>query len=214
MILMYHKVDVIAPSIWWVTPRDFERQMQELSSRRFVYLSDYKDPEREVCVTFDDAFENVLRHAVPILRRLGLPFEVFVIGHKLGAWNRDDTAEPLTRFMTLDGLHDVVEAGGRLQWHTKTHPNLQDLTAEAIEEELEVPESLLAAFPEPHFQWFAYPYGLHDERSVASAERRFRGALAVSEGQPGHPWRVNRVTVDRFTSFSELWMPEFAGATA
>ncbi|MFO7630191.1 MAG: polysaccharide deacetylase family protein, partial [Prochlorococcaceae cyanobacterium] len=165
------------------------------------------DPTRDVCITFDDGFENVLRHAVPILNRRKLPFEIFVIGDKLGAWNRDDTSEPLTRFMTLEGLRDVAGAGGRLQWHTRTHPNLQELTEPEIELELAVPEQLRAEFPDPHFSWFAYPYGMHDQRSVATAQRNFRGAVAVSEGEPGHGWRMNRLTVDRCTSFSESWMP-------
>lgn len=203
MILMYHKVDVVAPTTWWVRGAEFDRQLQELAGKRFVFLSDYQDPSCEVCITFDDACENVLRHAVPLLQSRGLPFEIFVIGDKIGGWNHEDTAEPLTRFMTLDGLGSAVAAGGRLQWHTRSHPNLQSLGDEAIAHELDVPSALKQRFGEPHFRWFAYPYGLHDERSVAVARQRFDGAVAVSEGDPFNGWTRQRLTVDSHTHFGD-----------
>lgn len=203
MILMYHKVDLVAPTTWWVTAQDFDRQLEELRGRRFVFLSDYRDPELDVCITFDDACENLLRHAVPALGRRSLPFEVFVIGSKLGAWNREDTSEPLTRYMTLEGLEAVVAAGGRLQWHTANHRNLIELETSDIVEELSVPNRLRNHFPDPHFRWFAYPYGLHDERSLSVARDRFEGAVAVAEGDPVNPWSRLRVTVDTDTHFGD-----------
>lgn len=201
MILMYHKVDLVSPTTWWVTRRDFQRQLDELADREFVYLDQYSDPSRQVCITFDDAFENVLRHAVPELASRSLPFEIFVIGGKLGAWNHQDTSEPLTRFMTFEGLEAVVDAGGRLQWHTVNHPNLQELEEEQIARELSVSRRLADRFKSPHFRWFAYPYGLHDQRSMAMVRDRFDGAVAVAEGDPANPWTRLRITVDSDTYF-------------
>src|SRR6476660_6065958 len=84
MILMYHKVDLITPTMWWITPADLERQIATLAGKTFVYLEDYTSPEREVVLTFDDAYENVYHHALPILRAHNLPFELFVIGDQIG----------------------------------------------------------------------------------------------------------------------------------
>ena len=47
MILMYHKVDLVAPTMWWVTANNFYRQMLELSDREVVFLDDY---ENETCL--------------------------------------------------------------------------------------------------------------------------------------------------------------------
>lgn len=138
---------------------------------------------------------------MPELASRALPFEIFVIGDKLGAWNREDTAEPLTRFMTFEGLEAVVEAGGRLQWHTANHPNLQELEEEQIAQELSVPLHLVNRFKAPHFRWFAYPFGLHNERSMAMVRDRFDGAVAVAEGDPANPWTRLRITVDSDTYF-------------
>lgn len=199
MILMYHKVDIVTPTLWWVTPGDLERQLDALKWRRFVYLDDYSSPDEQVVITFDDAYENVFRHALPILKARGLPFEVFVIGNVIGDWNDFDRKEPPTRFMSLDQLEAVAEAGGRLQWHTRSHPDLARLDIAAQVDELAVPDDLRTRFPDPHFSWVSYPGGSHVPRTISLARERFRGGVSVTEGEPGDRMQLNRVTVDRTT---------------
>jgi peptidoglycan/xylan/chitin deacetylase (PgdA/CDA1 family) len=202
MILMYHKVDVVTPTLWWVTPEDLERHLTSLSNRQFVYLEDYRSPSNQVVVTFDDAYENVFRHALPVLKRLRRPFEVFVIGDVIGDWNDFDPGEPRTRHMNLDQMAEIAAAGGRIQWHSRSHPDLKGVSDADLEQELEVPEELRREFPLPHFSWFSYPGGSHDDRCVHAASRKFSGAVSVIDGRPDDRWQLNRVTVDRFTVFS------------
>ena len=199
MILMYHKVDIVTPTIWWVTPGDLDQHLTMLKRKQFVHLEDYTDPERQAVITFDDAYENFFRHALPVLRRHGVPFEVFVIGKLIGDWNRFDRKEPPTRHMGYAHLDQIAAGGGRLQWHTRSHPNLPALSDEAIEAELTIPEKLSRRYPAPHFTWLSYPGGAHDKRSVAVARRKFSGAVSVTEGEPGDRWQINRITIDRST---------------
>jgi peptidoglycan/xylan/chitin deacetylase (PgdA/CDA1 family) len=202
MILMYHKVDIITPTIWWVTPLDLDRHITNLKQRKFVYLQDYRSPEQETVITFDDAYENVYHHALPVLAAHNIPFEVFVMGNAIGGWNDFDPGEPQTRHMSMHHLEEVVRHGGRLQWHTRTHPHLPDLSDQAIAEEMTVPLDLRQKFPPPHFTWFSYPGGSHDDRAVEIARRKFSGAVSVIGGKPDDRWQMNRITVDRDTSFS------------
>jgi peptidoglycan/xylan/chitin deacetylase (PgdA/CDA1 family) len=202
MILMYHKVDIVVPTIWWLTPGDLARHIEGLKHKSFVYLEDYASPEREVVITFDDAYESVFRHALPVLAAYNVPFEVFVIGERIGRWNDFDSGEPLTRHMDMAQLEEIGRGGGRLQWHTRTHPNLPDLSADDMEYEMTVPTDLAERFPAPHFTWFSYPGGVHDDRAVAIARRRFSGAVSVTDGQPNDRWQLNRVTIDRDTAIS------------
>jgi peptidoglycan/xylan/chitin deacetylase (PgdA/CDA1 family) len=202
VILVYHKVDIIAPTMWWVTPADLDRQLSELRTRTFVYLDDYVAAEGHVAVTFDDAYENVARHALPVLRAHGIRFEVFVIGDRLADWNDFDSAEPSTRHMARADLAEVVGSRGRLQWHTRTHPDLRDLAEDQIAYEMTLPASLREEYPVPHFTWFAYPYGEQDARSVEMAGRRFSGAVSVGAGLADDRRQLNRVTVTSNTSFS------------
>lgn len=208
MILMYHKVDIITPTIWWVTPRDLERHICSLKQREFVYLEDYKCPEREIVITFDDGYENVFHHAFPVLQAYSVPFEVFVTSATIGNWNDSDTEEPKTRHMSTEQLLEIAEGGGRIQWHTRTHPYLPDLTDREMMREMTVPDELRRVFPPPHFSWFSYPSGAHDERAIAIARRLFSGAVSVIEGQPEDRWQLNRISVERHTSFFTPWLAQ------
>jgi len=141
MILMYHKVDLISPTRWWVSAATFAKQMDALKGREVVYLADY-DPrsDRQCVITFDDAYENIHRHALPILRERSLPFEVFINGDFLGRWNHADRVEPLTRYCGLEQVDELAAHGARIQWHTISHPNLTALDATDVDCEISIPE--------------------------------------------------------------------------
>jgi peptidoglycan/xylan/chitin deacetylase (PgdA/CDA1 family) len=202
MILAYHKIDIICPTLWWVTPAALARQLAELANREFVYLDAY-DPAnpRHVVLTFDDAYENLYWHAFPLLRQAGLPFEIFVIGGAIGGWNHFDTEEPLTRFASLAQLREMAGHGARLQWHSHSHPSLPSLAPAALEEEMRVPVDLRHTFPTPHFRWLAYPFGQHDSRAEQTARQNFAGAVSVNAGDMTDRWRLNRVIVREDSHF-------------
>jgi peptidoglycan/xylan/chitin deacetylase (PgdA/CDA1 family) len=101
LVLGYHNVD----STWrWPAtpaggPRNFARQMSLLARVANVVpldaaLADLAEgrplPPRAVAITFDDGYRDNLTHAVPVLRRLGLPATVFLVpgflSHKVHAW--------------------------------------------------------------------------------------------------------------------------------
>ena len=203
MILMYHKVDIVIPSKWWVSVERFENQISSLYKKyEFVYLDDYDISNKShVVLTFDDAYENIYRHAFPVLKARNIPFEVFVIGDVLSDWNDFDGSEMKTRFCSLTHLEEMAKSGGRMQWHTRTHPQLPRLNDEQMDAQLTVHSELKSKFPEPHFKWFAYPSGMHDKRSVDQVRKRFSGALSVADGSDLDRFQLNRITVD------ETWMP-------
>lgn len=201
---MYHKIDIVTPSRWWVSVDKFEYQITALRNKYdFVFLDDYdlNDP-RQVALTFDDGYENVYRHAFPILQKYQLPFEMFINGGLLGDWNEFDQNEMLTRFCSQSQLQEMSECCARIQWHTWRHAQLSSLTTPEIEFELSISEELHALFPEPHFQWFAYPSDTYDERSVELVRQRFNGALSVEAGSDTDRFQLNRVIAD------EDWAPQ------
>jgi peptidoglycan/xylan/chitin deacetylase (PgdA/CDA1 family) len=196
MILMYHKVDIITPSRWWVSVRRFQEQIDLLKGLDLVYLDEFEPGNKsQAVITFDDAYENVYRHAFPILRRRRLPFEIFVISDVLSGWNDFDATEILTRFCSREQLQEMVNGGGRMQWHTRSHRRMTKLSDEEIERELQVSDELMSIWPRPHFRWFSYPYGNHDERVVAHVSNRFSGAVSVVDGSAHDRYQLNRVVV-------------------
>jgi len=199
---MYHKVFPTSPSEWWVTVDQFHRQMWELQSRQVVYLDDYDSSNRDQAViTFDGVYSNVLRYAAPILSKFGYPFELFVVGDSIGRENIFDAGEPAAAFANYEELKNLESHGGRLQWHTKTHPDLAaGVAAEQIARELSVPSEFRSHRPNS-FGWLAYPHGRFTAEVEDAAKKFFRGALSCNQGDETSSHRLNRVTVTNNTTF-------------
>lgn len=197
MILMYHKVHPVRKTEWWVTVDAFDRQMAALCEFDVVYLDDY-DPQnpRHAAISFDGVYADLVPYALPILRKWGHPFELFVIGDHIGRENEfDQHVEPPAMFASLEDLDALVEGGGRVQWHTRTHSDLQAMDAAGRAEELTVPEALRERYGAPHLRWFAYPHAEHSPELRAEVRERFDGALGGEDGDPADRWLLPRTVV-------------------
>ncbi len=204
MILMYHKIDLQSPTMWCVDVDTFWRQMEQLTRYDVVPLRDY-DPDnpRHAVITFDGVYENVYHYALPVLRWFGYPFELFVIGDLIGRDNRFDQAvEPPAIFANRDQLQACVRAGGRLQWHSRTHSDLASLGDDDLRRELLVPDEIRVLDPDG-FRWFAYPHGNVEGRVVELVQLMFDGAVACDRSALVDHYQLSRVTVTNATSFAK-----------
>ncbi|MDB9527020.1 glycosyltransferase [Oscillatoria sp. CS-180] len=194
-ILMYHKVHLETPTMWWVSVDNFYRQMLALQASKVVYLDDY-DPtdSKQVVITFDGIYRNVLMYAAPILQKFGYPFELFLTSDYVGGDNAFDTCEPLADFTSSEELAQLVEMGGRLQWHTRSHADLTQLSPEAVDAELQIPEVLSGLDPKG-FRWFAYPHGRYNEAVLEQVKPYFAGAVSCDQGHKSNPYALPRITV-------------------
>jgi len=102
-ILVYHNVGPPLVGAWpslTVSPEDFKRQMTWLAEHGYVGIGpsewlawrkegNFRLP-RPVMITFDDAYDNITEHALPLLRCLGFSAAVYVVTARIGAtsgWN-------------------------------------------------------------------------------------------------------------------------------
>jgi GT2 family glycosyltransferase len=204
MILTFHKVAAISKTFWWVENDDFYRMLDELANKKFVYLDDYDSKNDDnVVISFNGPYAVILEFAAPELFRRGIPFEVYVIGDYIGQNNEFDSVEPLTDFCNLDELKNLVDLGGRLQWHTRTHQLGNSPSTETILREFEVPTELLKIFPK-HFRHFAYPHGNASFEMRKIAATNFHSAASVDDGDPNDSFNLPRVTVGPNHSFKKF----------
>ncbi|MEV1022676.1 polysaccharide deacetylase family protein [Streptomyces sp. NPDC050264] len=219
-ILMYHAVahePSPATRGLSVSPGQFAEQMQFLADHRCTPLTTADLaaiwrgggrvlPDRPVLITFDDGYEGVHRHALPVLAKYGFASTLFVsTGWLRGAY---DTGGGLDTMLDWDQVRALAAQGVEIGGHSHTHPQLDQLGDEELEFELrhckEIVDGELGATPVS----FAYPYG-HSDRRVRRAVRAagFAQSLAVGNGLARRgqgPYALRRVTVRRSTGPAEF----------
>ncbi len=169
-----------------------------------VYLDDYdpSDPDQAV-ITFDGIYEDVFHYARPILKHFGYPYELFIVGDTVGRDNAfDQHVEPPAMFAGAEQLKLLVNDGGRLQWHSRSHIDLtRPENRDQTEHELAIPDKLRKLDPNG-FKWFGYPHGRHDDELINHTRQKYSGALSCEAGNDHDPYQLNRIIVKNDTSFS------------
>lgn len=190
-ILMYHRIDVLRPSLPAITrsltvdPGDFARQMRWLrahgyhtitQAQLFATLERHgRLPARPVMITFDDGYRDVLAKAAPVLRRLGMHATAYVITSRISDGD--------VSFLTWPQLHELERDGIEIGSHTVHHSELPSLSDPvALQELIQSRDALEAHLGHP-VQWFAYPAGRFDARTEGLV-RQAGYVLAVTT-QPG-----------------------------
>ncbi|MER5526645.1 polysaccharide deacetylase family protein [Streptomyces sp. NPDC002677] len=218
-ILMYHSVATApneATRALSVAPEAFAEQMALIGDLGLTpvstadlaagWRSGGPLPDRPVLITFDDGYEGVHRHALPVLAKHGFASTLFVsTGWIRGAY---DTGGGLDAMLDWDQVRELADAGCEIGGHSHTHPQLDQLADDRLREELvrcrEIVTEQLGTDPAS----FAYPYG-YSSRRVRQAVRDtgYAQALAVENGLARRrqgPYALHRVTVRRSTDATEF----------
>jgi peptidoglycan/xylan/chitin deacetylase (PgdA/CDA1 family) len=220
-VLMYHAVgERPAPAAYGlsVAPRSFALQMRMLAERGFtpVTTAELGDawrsvgrrplPDRPVLITFDDGYEGVHRHALPVLAAHGFAATVFVSTGWLRG--KHDESGALDTMLDWDQVRELAAAGTEIGGHSHTHPQLDQLDGERLVHETAHCRDVIAQELGTAPVSFAYPYGYSDRR-VRDAVRAagFAQSLAVGNTLAARrqgPYALRRLTVRRSTGPAEF----------
>lgn len=170
-VLVYHKVAERPRRAKWrslyCSPQLFARQMVEFAAAGFRTTAlgaprpASGNPERQVAVTFDDGYENVLIHAAPVLQRLNYRAIEFLVSDALGGTNHWDVREGEVpeRLMDAAQVREWLSLGHEIGSHTVSHPRLTQLPRERAREELYASKCRLEDLFGVPVRHFCYPYG-------------------------------------------------------
>jgi len=173
MILTYHKIklfsgyDSIAIGFF-----DFFLKMLSLKRKEIVYLDSYNpDDKNQIVITFDDGYKEIIKYAIPVLKFFNYPFEVFLVSDFF------DAAEQGNKdYCNKNDIKKIIKNGGRLQYHSKTHPHLDKIdNLEILKDEIKVPEHLIKLDPKG-FNFFAYPFWSYNDNVISIVKNYFQGA--------------------------------------
>ena len=186
-ILMYHRIDLVKPTLPEITqrltvdPRVFAAQMRWLVRNGFHTVTPLQVfealehgrplPRRPVMITFDDGYRDVLWKAAPELHKLHLHAVEFVITGR--------TSGPDPSFLTWPELNSLQRLGVVIGSHTVDHLPLAELPPAQAFAQLRDSRAALQRHLGHPVQWFAYPFGSVDP-TVERLVRRAGYVLAVT----------------------------------
>lgn len=209
-ILMYHRVDDLPKyDQLAVSTARFREQMRILAStRRVVSLETAVEMLRRgqsepvVAITFDDGYLDNLHNALPVLREFSLPATIFVTTEFC------DQSRVHPRYAPCDGrLHlswEEVRMLARdplitIGSHTRTHPFLSRLDAQAVEREIRDSRQELESALGIPVKFFCYPSGDFSQREADLVRAAgYEAAVSVAPGlnrPPANLYELRRTEI-------------------
>lgn len=181
-LLIYHRVGGGTRDELDVPTAQFERHLALLESHDVIHLDaaldrlDAGDTRPGVVLTFDDGFEDVYRNAWPHLRRLGLPFTVYLASAHVSqamVWEGSTAQGVPGRGMSWAQLAEMVDSGlCTVGNHTHTHVRPEELTEAELDACTDAVERHLGLTP----VHFTYPWGASVPSMEPALRSRFRSA--------------------------------------
>jgi peptidoglycan/xylan/chitin deacetylase (PgdA/CDA1 family) len=217
-VLMYHEIAGItatpAPSSFAVTPEAFADHVAYLHDAGFTAITAGalaeilaggagSLPERPVVISFDDGYSDFYDQALPLLKQYGHTATVFQTTERIGVERPDRRA-----MMSWREIAEVAEAGVEIGAHTMTHPQLDQLPAKELREELHGSKSLIEDHLGMAVPGLSYPYGYSNDKVRQMArELGYTYAYAVDNAMTtsgADQFALPRLTVKQTTTFESF----------
>jgi len=178
-IITYHSIDE-SGSVISIDARTFRSHVEWLARCRLpvvsvAELARLPDDASAIALTFDDGFANFGQVAWPLLRQHGLSATLFVVTECIGATNAWSVGQqPPVPHLPLLGwseLGRLASEGVTIGSHTRTHPNLKQISEQQAADEIGGAAQVLSERLGARAEIFAYPYGAFSPGSVRAVRR-------------------------------------------
>lgn len=168
VVLQYHHVSDDTPAITSIRPKQFAQHMQYLADNNFTVLDikqlpnileTQKLPDKTVIITFDDGYSSIYDNALPILKKHGFAFTVFI--------SSEPHDQQLDGYLTWQQLKALQQHSGTLANHSYGHEHLIRANPNATpafrkriwRDNIEKNQQRIKQQTGSNLKLFAYPYG-------------------------------------------------------
>ncbi len=214
-ILMYHHIRINprpGDRVWAalnVTPLQLDEQLAYLASHNYqtITLDQLYEalnkramlPDKPIILSFDDGYRTFYDNAFPILRKYQMKAVEFVITQVLN----------IPAYLTWDEIGEMDKSGlVEFGAHTRHHPNLPELSAAAVTDEVTGSKTDLESHLKKPIYWFAYPYGSYSQSIIKTVQQAgFKGAVSTIYGSiqsSDNIYLMPRIMVDGRFSLDDL----------
>jgi peptidoglycan/xylan/chitin deacetylase (PgdA/CDA1 family) len=196
-VLLYHHVGPVREESCrglTVLPAAFRRQITTLSAMGYTaitpddwtahVLHGAEIPDPSVIITFDDAYADLVEHALPVLEKRSYPATVFVPTALIGKTipcNPDEPRASLPIMSALD-IQKWASRGVLFGAHSKTHVDLTSIDRASAALEIRQSKNDLEGITGRPVTSFAYPYGKRNDSVEAMVRDTYSIAFGIEEG--------------------------------
>ena len=126
-----------------------------------------------VSLSFDDGLSSTYSNGLPLLTKYGFVSTQYIISGKLNT----------TGYMTTSMVKAFLSQGSEIGSHTVTHPNLTQLTATQLNQELSQSQAKLRSLFGPTVAPnFASPYGAYNQTVLTNIQKYYRSHRSTDAG--------------------------------
>jgi peptidoglycan/xylan/chitin deacetylase (PgdA/CDA1 family) len=225
MVLFYHRVADTDLNSWTISTDLFRDQVKWIGRNfRWATLSQICQQmeagaihEPLVHLTFDDGYAENMEFALPLLSARRIPFTYFVSTNHV--WDGEPFPHDARRGRPLapntrEDLRTIVEMGGEIGAHSRSHADLGRITSSAaLADEILGSQRQLAQFLGRPVQYFAFPFGqVHNITQEAMRIARQAGFRAVCSAFGGYnfpgddSFHIRRIHGDSSLTLVKNWL--------
>jgi peptidoglycan/xylan/chitin deacetylase (PgdA/CDA1 family) len=205
LVLVYHKVSPFDDAgVSSISPQALREQVSYLASigYRGVTISDLLDSKDELncSIFFDDAYENVIDHAVPVLSDAGFTATIAVVTDYVGKENTWDVRfGPRFRHMTWSQIGALNQIGWEVASHTCSHRSLSVLPPRQLVSELEASKNAIEDRIGEQVRHLVYPFGQYRLRlESAIRDAGYLSASGLTFRLVDGPYAIRRIPIYSF----------------
>ncbi len=206
IIVMYHgispervpgstKLEDFENGLIWMLENGFENyDLEELIKSDFNFI------HKGFIITFDDAEKNVIKYAIPILKKYNLKATLFpstmLIGKKYGfSWEKIPKSiisiEEIGKYhgyikeiMDREDIEYWLNNGFKIGSHGLRHTDLSSISLfpELLEEEVVISKQILENLFGIKIESFCYPFGSFNSIVEKEVRKYYKCALTVNRG--------------------------------
>lgn len=163
-----------------------------------------------ICLTFDDAFENLLENVIPLVSKFKIPITIFIPTSCLGnipCWLDGVHADSNEKIMTSEQLHSLSKNPlVTLGSHTVSHQRLSLLEPLEIRQEFNDSKKDIEDIIKNKVDQLAFPHGDYNDEVVDLAlEAGYRSVYTLSPVIHNGDGNV----IGRFSMSPDVWPIEF-----
>ncbi len=203
VILQYHHVSEHTPSSTSISPQQFAKHLQYLADNNFtvVPLSTLISQSQQqqdlnakiVAITFDDAYQDIMSEAKPLLDKFGYPYTIFV--------NPDIINKQGQAYLSWRQLNQLASEGVIIANHGWSHTSIARKPAEQTEASwlaeygqlLLQAEQKIAEHTGKSWRYFAYPYGEYTKKAQQWLTKHNFTAFTQQSGAVGKNTDLNAI---------------------